>query len=581
MLISYCDTRNQFEELELREQGGTIGYNERNFIVLDEDGVSAVHCRLTAEDGRLFLEDLNSLNGTYINGRALEEKTEVKEGDIVWIGLVLFRFSRNDDSWSASASRLDKAFFMGDRTALPTEEEEPGAATAVTVIAAGNVKAALEAGNIEELQDSGQPSVISVQSGNFTVDSLQELGKYKLLKKIGKGGMGVVFLARHKVMNTYRALKVLPLSVREERYDFFERFMREARIASEIRHPNIVGVMDAETDLNRQAAYIVMEFIDGGTLRRILKIRKTLPEVQALLIVKSVAEALQAIAAHKIIHRDIKPDNIMFTRHGEVKLADLGIAKNEEEDVSLTRNDIMIGTPAYLSPEQIEDPKTVDIRSDIYSLGATLYEMLTGAPPYAGKTTYDILQKMIAETIVDPRKKNPHVSAVTARIVMKMLHKNPARRYQTPAALLKVLNSILQRYSAADIQGIMRSAILGTDLPQGVRPRVAAGIGAGIHFAFFCFRQRIAGIFSRSPEDVAALGKEDVSGARFFSFQLESGAESAKNADFSISVVPGKAYKVVSLSGYSMEQVSSADGKLELTNLPPGEYRVMLHGDDL
>ena len=114
MLISYCDTRNQFEELELREQGGTIGYNERNFIVLDEDGVSAVHCRLTAEDGRLFLEDLNSLNGTYINGRALEEKTEVKEGDIIWIGLVLFRFSRNDDSWSASASRLDKAFFMGD-----------------------------------------------------------------------------------------------------------------------------------------------------------------------------------------------------------------------------------------------------------------------------------------------------------------------------------------------------------------------------------------------------------------------------------------------------------------------------------
>ena len=123
--------------------------------------------------------------------------------------------------------------------------------------------------------------------------------------------MGVVFLAKHKVMNTYRALKVLPNSVKEDNYDFFERFIREARIASDIRHPNIVGVMDVETDYAQKVSYIVMEFIDGGTLRRILKTQGTLAEIQALLIVKSVAEALKFINEHKIIHRDIKPDNII------------------------------------------------------------------------------------------------------------------------------------------------------------------------------------------------------------------------------------------------------------------------------
>ena len=571
MLISYCDTQNQFMELELPPAGGIIGYDEANFIIIDEIGVSSLHMRLSSTDGKLFAEDLQSLNGTYLNQDLLTEKTEVKNGDSILIGLVLLCFEKNNDTWSITAIRQDSSLFIVDQSESLTDTEvKEEVSTAVTIIASHDIKEAIKSGDISTIQNDSLQKIPLRTSAGFSSDALQELGKYKIIKKIGKGGMGVVFLAKHKVMNTYRALKVLPHSVKEDNYDFFERFMREARIASEIRHPNIVGVMDAETDSAQDVSYIVMEFIDGGTLRRILKIQKTLPEIQALLIVKSIAEALKSIAEHKIIHRDIKPDNIMFTRNGDVKLADLGIAKSEEEDVNLTQNDIMIGTPAYLSPEQIETPKDVDIRSDIYSLGATLYEMLTGTTPYAGKNTYDILQKMISESIVDPRKKNPLVSAVTAKIVMNMLHKNPA-----PQALLDALHEVLQRYPAAVVPNIIRAAVLGTELPHGVKKTVSSGMMASIHFMFFSCRQTIAGIFSASAGNKTKQDYENTIPGKYFSFQIESDSASDKTVDFTISVSSAETYKILSVDGYCKEIKASDDGVLKINNLSPGEYRIL------
>ena len=576
MLISYCDIEKQFVELDLPPGGGVVGYDESNFIVLDEVGISAMHIRLSSVGDTLFVEDLKSLNGTYLEHNSITEKTELKHGDTVLIGLARLYFEKNIDGWTITASRQDSSLFIVDEPQpLSVSEDDEGTATAVTIIASRERRKAISSGDISKILHESPQDIVSVKPVNYSLDSLQELGKYRIIKKIGKGGMGVVFLAKHKVMNTYRALKVLPHSIKEENYDFFERFMREARIASEIRSPNIIGVMDAETDSAQDVSYIVMEFIDGGTLRRILKNQKILPEIQALLIVRSVAEALKAIAAHKIIHRDIKPDNIMFTRHGDVKLADLGIAKNEDEDVNLTRNDIMIGTPAYLSPEQIENPKDVDIRSDIYSLGATLYEMLTGATPYAGKNTYDILQKMISESVVDPRKKNPHISAATARIVMKMLQKNPAKRYQSPQAILDVLNSILPRCSVSEFQSIVRAAVLGTGLPQGVKGTIAVGVGAALNFAFYSFRQCVAEFFSPAKKNGGRTEKEDNAVGSFFSFQISSGLPQGKGMDFVISASAGTTYKVLSLEGYSNEFTASADGKLEIKELLPGEYRII------
>ena len=571
MLISYCDLNKKFHQLQLPPEGGIFGYDTSNFVVLDELGISSMHMRLTAEGDKLFVEDLQSLNGTMIKGRMISEKTELRQRGSVLIGSVLLRIEKNCGTWFVTAFRQDSTMFSVEESpsVFETAIHEENA-TAVTVIASNDIKEAIKTGDSEILKQVLHPETAPVNTGSF--DALQELGKYKLMKKIGKGGMGVVFLAKHKVMNTYRALKLLPHSIKEEHYDFFERFMREARIASEIRHPNIVGVMDAETDTQQQVSYIVMEFIDGGTLRRILKNQKVLPEIQALLIIRSVAEALKAIAEHKIIHRDIKPDNIMFTRHGDVKLADLGIAKNEEDDTTLTRNNMMIGTPAYLSPEQIETPKDVDIRSDIYSLGATLYEMLTGTTPYAGENTYAILQKMISDPIVNPRKKNPAISSITAKVVLKMLQKNPAKRYQSPQALLETLNRILPRYSSSTVQSIVRAAVMGTALPPEVKPAITSSFGASLGFALFRCRQSLRELFSSKEKSRQETNR--FSAEKNFSFQLSPEVVSGITVDFTLSAAAGKKYKVQSDNGCVQEHQSSASGKLEMKNLTPGKYKI-------
>ena len=571
MLISYCDLNKTFHQLQLPPGGGIFGYDPSNFVVLDEMGISSMHMRLTADGDRLFVEDLQSLNGTMIKGRLISEKTELRQRGSVLIGCVLLRFEKNCGTWFVTAVRQDDSMFSVESSSpvFDTAIHEENA-TAVTVIASNDIKEAIKTGDSEILKQTLQQSTSPAASVSF--DAMQELGKYKLMKKIGKGGMGVVFLAKHKVMNTYRALKLLPHSIKEENYDFFERFMREARIASEIRHPNIVGVMDAETDPQQQVSYIVMEFIDGGTLRRILKSQKVLPEIQALLIVRSVAEALKAIAEHKIIHRDIKPDNIMFTRHGEVKLADLGIAKNEDDDITLTRNNMMIGTPAYLSPEQIETPKDVDIRSDIYSLGATLYEMLTGTTPYAGENTYAILQKMISEPIVNPRKKNPAISSITAKVVLKMLQKNPAKRYQSPQALLETLNRILPHYPNSTVQNIIRGAVMGTGLPPEVKPAITSGPGATLSFAFFRCRQSLRAFFSAKEKSKTGINR--ISAEKNFSFQLSPEVVSGVTVDFTLSATPGKRYKVQSENGFVQEYQCPDSGKLEMKSLTPGKYKI-------
>ena len=185
-----------------------------------------------------------------------------------------------------------------------------------------------------------------------------------IVKKLGQGGMGSVYLARHETLGIFRAIKVLSGALYIRGGEFIRRFIQEAKIACSINHPNIVNVLDVGDDKERNFCYIIMEYVDGGTVRDVLRKTPKLSEVDALIITEAVAEALQAAAEQKIVHRDIKPDNIMLTRRGEVKLADLGIAKNTDDNVQLTKSHVMMGTPAYLAPEQAQDAHSVDVRAD-------------------------------------------------------------------------------------------------------------------------------------------------------------------------------------------------------------------------
>ncbi|MBQ9754249.1 MAG: protein kinase [Lentisphaeria bacterium] len=333
--------------------------------------------------------------------------------------------------------------------------------TAITVFADDSIKELLKSGKIEDIQkivQEEEPS-LSVNASCFSWQAGQIVGKYEIIRRIGKGGMGVIYLARHTQLDTLRALKVLPAESAEENPAFAERFIREARIASKIRHPNVVEVMDVETDPLLKVTCIVMEYVDGGSLRQILKGQGKLNMEQAIVTVQGVAAALCTAAEHGIVHRDIKPDNIMYTKRGGVKLADLGIAKKDDEEDNLTKTNVMMGTPAYLSPEQVENPKAVDIRSDIYSLGATFYEMLTGQVPYPGKSSLDILRKIFSEPVPDPRSVDPQIPGEIASVVMKMIAKDPRKRYQTPSQVLEALGKIIPELSDTDIQQVVKSII--------------------------------------------------------------------------------------------------------------------------
>lgn len=297
---------------------------------------------------------------------------------------------------------------------------------------------------------------------NYMLKDGEVLGKYIIEGRLGKGGMGEIYLAKHETLGVLRAIKVLPKDIAAKNSQFLTRFIREAKTACEIRHSNVVNVMDVETDNARGLSYIVMEYVDGGTVRNLLKAARRLTEEQSLTIIEAVCEALAAAEEYGIVHRDIKPDNIMLTRRGDVKLADLGIAKSvDEEDVSLTCTNVMMGTPAYLSPEQARDAKHVDIRADIYSLGATFYEMLTGQVPYPGSSTYDILSKLFSDPVPDPRALNPEITPGTAKLIMKMLEKEAGNRYQNMAELIAALGKISPRRPVTESQKLVREAMSG------------------------------------------------------------------------------------------------------------------------
>ena len=267
--------------------------------------------------------------------------------------------------------------------------------------------------------------------------------KYRVESLLGHGGMGAVYKVRHVLLDTSFAIKVLFPEIARQNHKFIKRFLREARLAGKIHQQNLIAVYDAGQNSKTGLYYLVMEYIPGGTLRDRLRKEYRLTRSDALGIVTGVAQALEKAFEYKMVHRDIKPDNIMFTEDGTVKLADLGIAKAVGPlDTTLTLEPSVFGTPAYMSPEQARDSHGVDCRADIYSLGIVLYEMLAGQRPYRGENTIEILSQIIdSKEVPDIRKVNSSVNAPLADLLRSMMAKNPEERPQTPTELLERLRA--------------------------------------------------------------------------------------------------------------------------------------------
>lgn len=262
--------------------------------------------------------------------------------------------------------------------------------------------------------------------------------RYKILRELGAGGMAWVYLAEDLLENTQVAVKVLyPQFNRDMSY--VQRFVREAKLAIQVSSEHIVRILNYGAD--RDVHYLVMENIEGRDLAAVLCERGSLPWEEALQIAAQVAQALDAANAHGVVHRDIKPQNIMITPTNTVKVLDFGIARARALP-ALTRTGF-VGSPYYISPEQATG-KEVDIRSDIYSLGIVVYEMLSGQLPFASDTPWSIISRYVTETRPDLSTDDLDLPAQVRGLVNRMLAQNPAERYQTPGDLLKAIESVLR-----------------------------------------------------------------------------------------------------------------------------------------
>jgi len=261
---------------------------------------------------------------------------------------------------------------------------------------------------------------------------------YVVERLLGKGGLGAVYLVRHEMLDTLFALKVLYPDVALENDSYVKRFLREAKIATRIRHPNLVAVHDCGYDEPRGLYYLVMDYVSGGDLRQAIAFAGRFEPDRSVEVIMQIASALEAAQKFRVVHRDIKPENIMIQPDGLVKLVDLGIAKSDDINESLnTRTESVFGTPAYVAPEQALDPADVDTRADIYSLGVVLFEMIAGKPPYDGPNAPEILaQTLSEEPFPDIRDFNADVNPLLAVLIRRMCVKERDRRIPDPTALL-------------------------------------------------------------------------------------------------------------------------------------------------
>ncbi|TQS41433.1 Stk1 family PASTA domain-containing Ser/Thr kinase [Cryptosporangium phraense] len=306
-------------------------------------------------------------------------------------------------------------------------------------------------------------------------------GRYEVGTVLGYGGMAEVHLGRDHRLGRDVAIKVLRSDLARDP-GFQARFRREAQNAAALNHPAIVSVYDTGEDMNSRdgvpVPFIVMEYVEGQTLKEVLQAEGRIMPQRALEIVADVCAALDFSHRHGIIHRDIKPGNVMLTPQGAVKVMDFGIARAITSASSqMTATSAVIGTAQYLSPEQARG-ETVDARSDVYSTGCLLYELLVGEPPFTGDNPVSVAYQHVREDPIPPSHRNPEVSATIDAIVLKAMAKNPAARYQSAGEMrADLLRAAAGRPVAATagMSGAERTAVLGGAGATRVVPSAAGG----------------------------------------------------------------------------------------------------------
>lgn len=314
----------------------------------------------------------------------------------------------------------------------------------------------------------------------------QKIPGYRILGKLGAGAMATVFKANQLSLDRTVAIKVLPRKF-SDNPQFIERFYAEGRAAASLNHPNIVQAFDVGKA--GEFHYFVMEYVDGRTVYDDIAKQKRFNERDAIEVVMQVAEALLHAHEKGLIHRDVKPKNVMITKDGVVKLADMGLARAvSDKEAAEAEAGKAFGTPYYISPEQIRGERQIGPPADIYSLGATFYHMVTGAVPFEGKNPSAVMHKHLKAELVPPDHVNPKLSAGVSEIIEMMMAKDPRRRYQSCKDVLIDLRAVhkgeapplahkdilgeadLAAVAAAEASAVTAEIPVDQSRPQEVRP---------------------------------------------------------------------------------------------------------------
>ena len=344
---------------------------------------------------------------------------------------------------------------------------------------------------------------------------ISQLGRYEIMGELGQGAMGVVYKARDPLIDRVVAIKTINLSLAmDEKEEYEGRFYQEAKAAGRLSHPNIVTIYDVGK--SGDIAYIAMEFLEGRELRDLLNGQR-MPVDEVLAVTMQVARGLAYAHEKGVVHRDVKPSNIMVVHEGHAKITDFGIARMASAGVR-TQTGMVLGSPKYMSPEQVMG-KLTDQRSDIFSLGVMLYEMLTGQVPFIGENVNAIMYQTLNATPVSPGTMNPAVPDMLNFIVAKALAKGLDSRYQNAqdfANDLRACRDTLQR-SSVPTQTYLSSPAPTTQLPNSIRSvgreeadadesRPVATMGLSAAFDSFSATMRLAAL-TNSSEEIEELSR--------------------------------------------------------------------------
>src|SRR5438034_3126510 len=297
-------------------------------------------------------------------------------------------------------------------------------------------------GGVDEAScDQANAATVHSKKTASAATMLGELGDYELLEEIGRGAQGVVFRARQKSLNRIVALKVICLGRWASRAHL-KRFRREAEAAASLDHPCIVPIY--EVDERDGSCYFSMKFVEGGQLDEVTR-RQPMPIRRAVELIAKVARTVHYAHEHGLRHRDIKPGNILLDEKGEPHLTDFGLARLVESESSVTHTLDILGTPSYMAPEQaVGNNAAISSLTDVYGIGAVLYQLLTGHPPFAGGATYETIRLLLDTEPWQPRLLNPKIDRDLSTICLKCLEKDPQRRYPSALALAEDLERWLK-----------------------------------------------------------------------------------------------------------------------------------------